>query len=191
MIFVNPTPFGILLLGGFHRDGEFELDAVCLDEPTSFEVFMAMMLGEQIEGLPSSYLAATTNPDPEADTGHLDRALRFLMVALGGGLGHSIAEFLEGHGATKATLISCGPISLAPLHAFAWEQEGEQVSLLDGFDLRDAPSATLQRTSLKQAQERADEPSTLAAIGNPDLGNPKLDLPAAEARGERNRRTLS
>ena len=182
VVYVNPTPFGTLLLGVFLIDGKFELDAVFLEEPTSFEVFIAMLLGNHAGSFPSSYLAAITNPDP-AD-GDLDRALDFLTKALGDGLGRSLAGFMEDHDAMGATLIPCGPVSLAPVHALSWDREDEETLLLDRFVLREAPSATLQRTSLEMAQDKADAPATLAALGNPDLGNPELNLPAAEAEVE-------
>jgi CHAT domain-containing protein/tetratricopeptide (TPR) repeat protein len=191
LLFVDPTPYGTLLLLAQLIDGEVHLEARFLEELTSFDVFMRTALGdyerllrepENAEQEPAAYLAALSNP--EADPEHLGRALDYLCNALGELMGRPIAEFVEGIGFSKLTLVPCGPLAFAPMHAFNWEEGGEQVTLLERFDLRSSPSATLQSASIQRAAERSGRDLSLVGLGDPDLGDPRKDLPAAGAEVE-------
>jgi CHAT domain-containing protein len=105
----------------------------------------------------------------------VDHALSLL-----GSYAESIAEHLSSIGALGVTLVSSGPIAEAPLHAATWIDGRKAICLLDRFEVRRAPSATLLavcQSRLPAAEER--EPSLLA-LGNPDLNDPRLDLSGAQ-----------
>lgn len=151
---------------------------------------MQMMLGDyetllrhgESSAPPTAYLAALSNP--QADPDHLDRALVYLTRSLGDSLARPMADFLTELGSSKATLVLCGPIAFAPVHSFSWEEDGEEVALIERFDLRSTPSATLQSVSAQRAAERSGRTIALTALGDPDLGDSRMDLPAARAEVE-------
>ncbi len=187
LLFVNPSPYGTMLLVARHAEDEVQLKTRFLDRPIAYEVLMHTALGDyeklfrepESVGPPAGYLAALSNP--EADPDHLDRALAYLTATLGESLAKPIADFLAETGARRATLVLCGPLAFSPVHAFRWVENGKEVALLERFELRSAPSATLQGACIKRAAERGGRAVSLAALGDPDLGDPALDLPAAGA----------
>src|SRR5207247_2502289 len=85
---------------------------------------------------------------------------------------------------TGATLIPCGPVGVAPLHAASWREEDHERCLLDDFDIRYAPSAALSAASLRRAASRSAAQPNLVALGNPTGGDPTRDLPAARPEVE-------
>lgn len=187
LLFVNPSPYGTMLLVARYAGEEVQLETQFLDRPIAFEVLMQAALGDYEKllrepengGPPAGYLAALSNP--EAGPDDLDRTLAYLTATLGESLAKPIAEFLTESGARKATLVLCGPLAFSPVHAFRWVENGREVTLLERFELRSAPSATLQGASIKRAAERSGRAVSLAALGDPDLADPELDLPAAGA----------
>ncbi len=190
LLYVDPSPYGTMLLAAHRTGGEVHLETTFLERPIAFEVLMHSALGDyerlfrepQNPGESAGYLAALSNPDSDPD--HLDRALVYLTATLGETLAKPIAQFLTKLGAAKATLVLCGPLAFAPVHAFRWEEDGVEVALLERFELRIAPSATLQGASIERAAERGERGVSLAALGDPDLDDPELDLPAAGAEVE-------
>jgi len=179
LVYVDPTPFGTLILSVADTAGGITRTARFLDTPSSYDVFMALIFGDTSSPTaPSSYLAGTSgaNDDPEA----FRRGLDHVLATLGDWIARPLAEDLENLGTTGVTIVACGPISQAPLHAATWSGERGTVSLLDLFDVRFTPSATLHLACLRRARELADKDLRLTAVGNPDLGDPKHDLPAAE-----------
>jgi CHAT domain-containing protein/tetratricopeptide (TPR) repeat protein len=180
LIYLDPTPYGTLILSVIDRGGELTFEADFLDTPSSHDVLMALMLGDfQEQSQPTSFLAATSSRPRDEE--HFHRALKYLTLTLGEWVGRPLASRLKDLAVPGATLVPCGPISLAPLHALRWQTGEDSVCLLDLLDLRDAASATLQAACIDRVREREGAEQTLVAIGNPDLGDPEGDLPAADA----------
>ncbi len=180
LIYLDPTPYGTLILSVIDRGGKLIFEADFLDTPSSHDVLMALMLGDfQEQSQPTSFLAAASSRPRDEE--HFHRALEYLTLTLGEWLGRPLASRLKDLVVPGATLVPCGPISLAPLHALRWQTGEVSVCLLDLFDLRDASSATLHAACIDRVREREGTEPTLVAIGNPDLGDPEGDLPAAEA----------
>ena len=179
LIYLNPTPYGTLILSVIERGEETTFEADFLDTPSSHDIIMALMLGDfEEQSQPTSFLAAASSRPRDE---HFDRALEYLTSTLGEWLGRPLASRLEALAVPGATLVPCGPVSLAPLHALRWQMGETSVCLLDLFDLRDAPSATLQAACIDRVRQREGAEPTMVAIGNPDLGYPTGDLPEAEA----------
>ena len=74
---------------------------------------------------------------------------------------------------THVTIVPHGALHYAP---FAALYDGKQ-HLVDKYQLRVLPSASVLSFLNKPA---ANKPGTLLALGNPDLRDPKLDLPGAQ-----------
>jgi len=178
VVYVNPTPFGTLILGIVKSDVGIMSAAQFIDLPTSLDLVLAMWVGD---GDPSnsSYLGGVSGIDD--DRLSFRRGLEHVLQVLGESIARPLAEWLRDVGATGATIVATGPIGRAPLHAATWASGTEQVSLLDLFDVRFTPSATLHSVCLRRARDWADDVPHLTALGNPDLGFPEGDLPAAEA----------
>jgi hypothetical protein len=99
------------------------------------------------------------------DNADLRRALDQLLPWLGTTIGHPIAEILRAREATGATLILCGPLGLAPLHAASWQQDGQARCLVDEFAIRFAPSAVVCAAALRRAARQ--RPARLVALADP------------------------
>jgi CHAT domain-containing protein len=94
-----------------------------------------------------------------------------------GPLLRSVAERLAEHAVETVCLIPTGLLTLLPLHALQWDQDGAATCLVDRFDVVTAPSGLARSVCLRRAQERdADGPALV--VGNP-LPHP-APLPGAE-----------
>jgi CHAT domain-containing protein len=174
LIYVNPAPAGTLLLMLSTDDtAESATAEAMFVEATSNDVFFRLIAGDGAEPDASdddgaSYLFSLGG----GDNADLRTALDQLLPWLGKTIGHPIAEALRARGATGATLILCGPLGLAPLHAAPWQQDGQARCLVDEFAIRFAPSAVVCAAALRRAARQ--RPARLVA-----LADPQGDLPAA------------
>src|SRR4051812_3804006 len=84
-------------------------------------------------------------------------------------VGAPLARDLETLNAAGATLIPCGLLALAPLHAASWmEDDGNVACLLDRFEIRYTPSATMQAECIRRSTRTPAEPR-LVAVGDPTV----------------------
>ena len=179
LVYVNPTPAGTLLLELRLHNGNLAIDTAFLDQPTSLEVFMRLMIGEAAglsdpdeADVVSSYLFGISGQgDPDRDFQlDLDEALPWL----GASIARAVRDLVVRNHTTGVTLVLCGPIGVVPLHAAPWLEAGQPHCLIDDIEVRYAPSAALCGASLQRAAARdGDEPALVA------LGNPTGDLAAA------------
>jgi CHAT domain-containing protein/tetratricopeptide (TPR) repeat protein len=172
LVYVDPTPYGTLLLAITEEDGAASAEAVLLGRPDSNEVFMRLMFGDRAEtptvvgtGAGGSYLLAASGLAEEGRDIQPD--IEHVLPWLGEALAEPIADYLAGRDAEGVTLVPCGPVSLAPLHAAAWQDEGCERRLIDDFEIRYSPSAVLGATCLRRSRERTGAPRLLA-LADPD-----------------------
>ena len=178
LVYINPTPAGTLLLI-VTSEGEVVEAATYFLDPTAQQVYLRLMAGnvagdrsllEAAE--PSSYLALVagySDRPPEQD-------LKEVLPWLGEEIARPIRDLATEAGATGITVVGCGPISLAPVHAAWWvsEHEGRRC-LIDEVEVRHAQSALVAGVGLRRAGERVDGSAALVA-----LADPTRDLDAAE-----------
>lgn len=185
LLYVNPTPYGTLLLGAVEKDGAAQAEAVMLERPDSYEVLMRLALGEGAERpevigteAGGSYLLAASG---QAAAGRdIQPDVEHVLPWLGLALAQPIASYLAGQDAKGVTLVPCGPVSLAPLHAAPWLDEDSQQCLLDRVDVRYAPSAVVGATCLRRSRERKAVAPRLIALADPD-GSLTAAVPEVEA----------
>ncbi len=174
LVYVNPSPSGTLLLALSKRAacGEVDIRSIFL-EATSDEVFFRLIAGDgaredAVEGEGASYLFGMGTGNTEEFTRALDQVLPWI----GEVLGQQISELLSGLDATGVTLVVCGPLGAAPLHAASWKVDREHRYLGDRFSVRYAPSAVVCAAALRRSM-RARNLRLVA------LADPQGDLPAA------------
>jgi tetratricopeptide (TPR) repeat protein len=178
LIYINPTPAGTLLLVvSADSDGPV-VTPIFLDNANALMVYMRLMAGDLAADLshpgstePSSLLALVAGVSERPPEQDLDQVLPWL--------GETIARPLRGiaadAAATGLTLVPCGPIAVAPIHAAPWQEGRGQRCLVDELDVRYAQSALIAATGISRAAERDTANPALAA-----LADPTRDLPAAE-----------
>jgi CHAT domain-containing protein len=179
LLYVDPTPYGTMLLL-IEADPEgATADARFLSEPTALEVFLRLMAGEAA-GAPEllesgdygSYLSGASGfGAAERD---IQKDVEHVLPWFGESIAKPVHDLLVEIEARGVTLVTCGPIGLAPLHAAPWEEDGEGHCLIDDFEIRHAPSGAFAAASLARAGEREELEPSLVALADP-LG----DLPAA------------
>lgn len=178
LVYVDPTPAGTLLLIVTGEGDEVDAAAYFLD-PMAQQVYLRLMAGDVAGDLsrldtvePSSYLALVAGFSDRPPAQDLEQMLPWL----GEEIARPIRDLAAETGATGITIVSCGPVSLAPIHAAWWESEpGGHRCLVDEFDVRYAQSALIAGAGLRRAAERGDDRAALVA-----LANPTRDLAAAE-----------
>jgi CHAT domain-containing protein/tetratricopeptide (TPR) repeat protein len=182
LVYVNPTPLGTLLLCLFMQGDDAAAEATFLDQPTSTEVYMRLIVGDAaifeaaIESdSVGSYLIGISGQGTADLKAGIDQALAWLGEALA----RPLRALLAHHEASGATLVHCGPVGLAPLHAAPWVQENATQCLADFFDVRYAPSAVICAAAHRRAAESDHIPARLVA-----LADPSGDLPAAHREVE-------
>lgn len=183
LLYVDPTPYGTLLLAITEEEGAAQVEAVLLERPDSNEVFMRLMFGDGAEkpavigtGAGGSYLLGATglgeeDRDIQADIEHV-------LPWLGEALAEPIATYLTGRGAEGVTLVPCGPLSLAPLHAAPWQDGVSERCLIDDVEVRYAPSAVLGASCLQRSRDRAGVPPRLLALADAKLTAAKPEVEA-------------
>jgi CHAT domain-containing protein/tetratricopeptide (TPR) repeat protein len=173
LLYVDPTPYGTLLLAVTPEDGAPQADALLLERPTSLEVFMRLALGDGAErpelvGTSSSgsYLLASSGlADADRD---IQPDVEHVLPWLGEALAGPIAAYLAGMDAEGVTLVPCGPVGLAPLHAAPWKVNDSDRCLIDEVDVRYAPSAVVGASCLERSREREGDSPKLLALADPD-----------------------
>jgi CHAT domain len=178
LVYVNPTPWGTVLLSVHFAGEEVSTEAHFLDEVSGEEMILDLSVPGWRSSSPKfSYLAMAAGG--RASGGKKKAAIDDALSHLS-----PIAEVLDAHlerlGVKGVTLISSGPVSVSPLHAASWTENGTAVCLLDRFQVRSTPSATLHAVCLGRMRAGKDSELSLLALGNPDLNDPKMDLPGAE-----------
>jgi CHAT domain-containing protein/tetratricopeptide (TPR) repeat protein len=180
VIYVNPTPFGTLLVTVTADDGSTSVSSAFVDGVTSADVIMRLMVGaaaapadeaDGVVGEPTSYLFGISGPDDDDYT--FGPALDELLPWLGEAIARPLWNLLSEAHIAGCTMIVCGPLALAPLHAATW-QDGERVCcLLDYLTVRYAPAAMVASGCLLRAAATETSPRTLVAVADPTH-----DLPA-------------
>jgi CHAT domain-containing protein len=179
LVYVNPAPAGTLILAIRRQGGEAVVEARFV-EVTSHDIVMTVGLaGMHVSSELATYLAGPGETDESAAA--FRRGVDYVIGRLGESLAKPIAEYLREVGVQRAALVLCGPLAAAPLHAATWDGEGERRCLLDEVVVSYVPSALLRRVSLERVAERAEREPRLLALGNPDVGAPRWDLPGAGA----------
>lgn len=170
LVYVNPTPWGTLLLRVSKRNGEAQAETLILDGPSSLDVYYRLALGSALDPdspaslKPSSYLAAIA-AEGAAD---LKESLEQVLPWLGELICQPLTEWIEGGGNTGVTLIPCGPISVAPLGAALWAEGESERCMLDTITVRYAPSALLGGVARARAAKGTGEKPCLLALADPD-----------------------
>jgi CHAT domain-containing protein/tetratricopeptide (TPR) repeat protein len=174
LVYVNPTPLGTLVLLLCERDGEVSAEVEFI-EVTSTEVFMHLAVGggdldaATVTAGGSYLIGASAQGLPDHDlAGDLDQ----LLPWLGGTIAGPLADLLADAAATGATLVLCGMLGSAPLHAASLGSSGEV--LADKLELRYAPSGAVCAAAIARAGAAGQRPRRLVA-----LADPRGDLPAA------------
>lgn len=190
LLFVNPTPMGTMLLA--LQAGETAGPSVTvtfLEHPTSEDVYFRLLAGpdaargpDEAEGA-ASYLFAISG-EGDARPQALHEALDDLLPWLGENIARPMMDLLTTAGASGVTLVLCGPVGAAPLHAASWSDgSAESRCLLDYFDVRFAPSAIAAATASGRAMQRPGHDGSLVALGDPTNDLP-LAGPEVEAIGQ-------
>lgn len=180
LVYVNPTPWGTLLLRLSVHDGETSAETLILESPSSLDVFFRLALGTALDpgapsdATPASFLAAVD----ATGTAELQPGLEQSLPWLGEQICASLYDWLCADGWNHVTLVPCGPISTAPLGAATWEEGGEERCLLDSVAVRYAPSALLAAHSRVRATDLQDE-ARLLALADPD-GSLRAAAPEVE-----------
>ena len=189
LLYVDPTPYGtMLLLVEANGDGA-TVDARFLDEPKSLDVLRRLLAGnaagseellEQIDF--GSYLSGASGfGGAERD---IQKDVEQVLPWIGESFAKPIHELLAEVGARGVTLITCGPVGLAPLHAAPWQEDTVSRCLVDDFEIRHTPSAAFAAASLARANERADLEPSLVGLADP-LGDLPAAVPEIEAIAQR------
>lgn len=179
LAYVNPSPWGTLLLVVSADEHGPCVESFFLDRLNALDVYLRLLAGDAAAGHlhiddvePSSLLAlvaGVSNQPPEQD---LDQALPWL----GENLAKPLLEAAEWAEARGLTVVPCGPVAVAPLHAAPWENERSgQRYLLEEIEVRYAQSALITATGIRRASKRQVDDAALVA-----LANPTRDLAAAE-----------
>ena len=176
LLYVNPTPWGTLLLKLSTAAKHVEVDTLILERPTSLEVLGHLAAGDALDDpddesvIGASYLLGAG----AVGTADLKQGLEQALPWLGERVVKPVAEWLRQARIEGVTLVPCGPIGAAPLHAASWNTAQGEECLLDFCGVRYAPSALLASLARKRAAERDDLAPKLLA-----LADPGGDLPAA------------
>ena len=184
LLYVNPTPWGTLLLLVEEDGDDATVDAYFLEEATSLEVLMRLLAGEGAESTEllekeeaGSYLAGASGFG--AQPRDLQKDVEHVLPWFGQSFSEPINDVLSRVGARGVTLVCCGPVGLAPLHAAPWNTEKGGQCLIDHYEIRYAPSGAFAAASLSRAAERNELPRSLVAIADPHG-----DLPSAQPEVE-------
>jgi CHAT domain-containing protein len=180
LVYVNPTPFGTLILTISHQTAEngASVGATFLDV-TSTEIVQRLLFGlENRRQAGPSYILAVMAHGPAA----ISQALAFNLPWFGKELAAPLDADLRRARAHGATLVLAGPLALLPLHAAPWMENGAAVMLAERYAVSLTPSATAHAAALRAASARPPT-GALVALGDPRGG---IDaLPAARAEVKR------
>lgn len=166
LVYVNPTPFGTVILAVLAADGAPRVQATFL-ETTSTEVFTRLSLGAHAAELeatdlsPGSYIMGVG----AAGNAEVEDQLDLILPWLGEALIEPLAELVAAAGADGVTVIPYGPLATAPLHAAQWSS---QTRLIDQVPVRYSPSAAVTAAAaLERAQAQAASTPNFVAVADP------------------------
>jgi CHAT domain-containing protein/tetratricopeptide (TPR) repeat protein len=173
LLYVNPAPGGTMLLLVQHAaGGDPVASTTFLNGVEAMDIFMQLMvtgheLGDEGDNRVRSYLIDAGAGGDEPAPGEFQATLETLLPWLGEHVARPIHELLDDVEAESASLVLCGPIASAPLHAAAWQGPTGSRCLLDGFEVRYVPSAALAATAQRRAEQRSGSPGRFVALGDP------------------------
>lgn len=184
LVFVNPSPWGTLLLSVSREQGVGRFEAEFIEEVKSGAVAAMLLVGvtdpDGYDGSSDvgSYVLSVGSPSVGDDSrfrSTLEQTLQWL--------GQNICRQLPklnalSHGG-GVTLVVSGLLGMVPLHAAQWLERGAPTSLLDSMPVRYAASASMCANAIEQSKRFQGVSPRLAA-----LLNPTGDLPASEAEVE-------
>jgi tetratricopeptide (TPR) repeat protein len=166
LVYVNPTPYGtlLLMLGEDHEDGV--VAEARFIATTSTDVLMHMIVSdgqlEQDRPTKSYVIAASGQGDDRDIAGALDELLPWLSETIG----VPLVELLTRIDAAAATLVPCGQLEMAPLHAVPLPS-GEGI-VADKFEVRYSQSAAVCAVALDRARITGATAPRLVAVADPD-----------------------
>lgn len=168
IMYVNPTPRGtMLLLVASDAGGDLTTRARILDEPTSTDVYMRLIAGDESSGGGHSYLLSAGGGGRPVTDEEFRGALDEVLPWVGEALARPARALLAEHGATGVTLVLSGPVAAVPLHAAPWDEGGRARCLVDDLGVRFAPSSAVAATALRRATERHSSSPTLVGLADP------------------------
>ncbi len=185
VVYVNPAPKGLCLLRVASTPDGPSVECRLLDAPGSLEVLMRITAG-----------VSSTNPDDwpgqqlvsyigeasgfaDSTGARLAEALDSVLPWIGEMIMRPLWDFAQQPGIRGITLIPCGPLTLAPLGACPWVDDGRRRCLLDHVPVRYAPSALVVGASLGRALSADKRVRTLVGLADPQRDDPRQHLPAA------------
>ena len=177
LAYINPTPFGTVILTVIAADDTPRAEATFLDT-TSTEVFNRLSLGALAAGpeatfaSPGSYILGIG----AAGDAEVEDQLDLILPWLGEALVEPVAQLVEATGADRVTIISYGPLATAPLHAAEWSSSNR---LIDQVPIRYSPSAAVAAAALERCHRRPTTTPNFVAVADP-VG----DLPGARPEAE-------
>lgn len=185
LVYLNPTPGGtVFLFVEIDEHGGAQVESIFRDTPRGTDVAAAMLLGGDVKGGNGhSYVGTASGMTPDRDLGI---ALEALLPWLGTEFGSHVDAYLRRTGAVGATLVPCGLIGLAPIHVGTWREGGKQKSLIEGFAIRYAPSASMQATSLVRRGKAEARPPPVGRARQSNRRRPR----GRRGRGRGNRGDL-
>lgn len=201
VVYVNPSPWGTVLLVVSTAEQEVRCQAVFLDGLTGMAVYRRLFLGDaaaatepkEVLKARGSYLLGTSLLDESSTANDRERRRREkqresqlragldeVLPWLGAGIAKAIDEVTSRLGAEAVTLIPCGILALAPLHAGRWGTSTGPECLVDRLVVRYSPSVLLAGIAAERARERQAVPRFLLGLADPrdDLGAARAELDA-------------
>lgn len=179
VVYVNPTPWGTLLLA-LLRSAQNHIDYKCsvLTNASSSDLIAMLYFGttDPLTSSPESvesYLLTIGSPGA-LDERRLHGALDVILPWVGERIAKGIFELGWTTQTFGLTLVISGPLAMVPLHAASWAAASGGKCLIDHLSIRYAVSAVACADSLRRA-EAADSDGGLVA-----LANPTRDLTAGE-----------
>ena len=165
LVYVNPTPFGTVILTVIAANGTARAEATFLDT-TSTEVFNRLSLGAlaaeagATDASPGSYIFGIG----AAGDAEVEEQLDLILPWLGEALVEPVARLVAAAGADGVTIIPYGPLATAPLHAAHWSSS---TRLIDQVPVRYSPSAAVAAAALERCRTRPATTPIFVAVADP------------------------
>ncbi|EIM87818.1 uncharacterized protein STEHIDRAFT_129868 [Stereum hirsutum FP-91666 SS1] len=211
LLYVDPTPFGTLLLLVRHGAGEgggmpaaFRYSCRLLEETKSGEITLKCQVGHNAKISNYKNWEFIHNAAREATLPQsLEGLLRWLGNRVARHIHALVADATKDTGSPNTvglTIVACGHISMMPIDAASWRSSNssttESQCLSDTFFVRYAPSAAIVASCARKARALDDSttmpqsPPTFVAVGNPlnDLPQSRSEIKEIEAHFPSNAR---
>ncbi len=153
LAYVNPTPFGTVILAITNEEGAASVESTFLDT-TSMDVFNHLSLG--------AHAVESTDTDAPAGSyimgagaagnAEVDDQLDLILPWLGHNLSEAIAQIVDRVDANGVTVVPYGPLATAPLHAAEWSNSTRLLDIVP-VRYRRPPRPSPQR-SIASAREQ-------------------------------------